>query len=155
MVIKFVALETSLVSRWRDGAADCNGLTPERGLTATEGYPCRYCLGLIAKGDGYLTLAHRPFPALQPYAELGPIFLHANACMRGGGNAAIPEFLNSPRYMVRGYCADDRIVYGTGTIEATAEIPAVAEVKFQDQRVKYLHIRSASNNCYHCRIERV
>jgi Protein of unknown function (DUF1203) len=154
MAIRFVALETALVLCLRDGAPDGNGMVPERGITPADGYPCRHCLGLIAKGDAYLTLAHRPFPALQPYAELGPIFLHANDCPRGGGNAAIPTFLNSPRYMVRGYGADDRIVYGTGTIEATTEIPAAAEAKFKDERVRYLHVRSASNNCYHCRIER-
>ena len=154
MAIRFVALETALVMRLRDGAPDGNGMVPERGMTPADGYPCRHCLGLIAKGDAYLTLAHRPFPALQPYAELGPIFLHANDCPRGGSDAEIPKFLNSPHYMVRGYGADDRIVYGTGTIEATSEIPAAAEAKFKDERVKYLHVRSASNNCYHCRIER-
>jgi Protein of unknown function (DUF1203) len=154
MAIRFVALESALVARLRDGAPDANGMAPECGITPADGYPCRHCLGQIAKGDAYLTLAHRPFPALQPYAELGPIFLHASNCPRGGGDAAIPGFLNSPRYMVRGYGADDRIVYGTGTIEATVEIPAAAAAKFRDERVKYLHVRSASNNCYHCRIER-
>jgi Protein of unknown function (DUF1203) len=155
MMIQFVALATDLVNRLRAGAADANGQVPERGVTPADGYPCRHCLGLIAKGDPYLTLAHRPFPALQPYAELGPVFLHANECPRGGGDATIPAFLNSPRYMVRGYGADDRIVYGTGTIEATSDIPAAAAAKFKDPRVKYLHVRSASNNCYHCRIDPV
>lgn len=154
MAIRFIALETAHVERLQAGAADANGMVAERSITPVDGYPCRHCLALIAKGEAYLTLAHRPFPALQPYAELGPIFLHASGCQRGGGDAAIPKFLNSPRYMVRGYGADDRIVYGTGTIEATTEIPAAAAVKFADARVAYLHVRSASNNCYHCRIER-
>jgi hypothetical protein len=154
MTIRFIALETDLVQRLRAGGSDSYGLAPERGITAADGYPCRHCLGLIAKGDAYLTLAHRPFPALQPYAELGPIFLHAADCPRGGGTAAIPTFLDSPRYLLRGYGADDRIVYGTGTIEATTDIPAAAATKLQDPLVSYLHVRSASNNCYHCRIER-
>jgi hypothetical protein len=102
MAIRFVALETDLVISLRAGAPDANGLVPERGITPADGYPCRHCLGLMAKGEAYLTLAHRPFPALQPYAELGPIFLHANDCPRGGGDAVFPAFLNSPRYMVRG-----------------------------------------------------
>lgn len=102
MAIRFVALETDLVISLRAGAPDANGLVPERGITPADGYPCRHCLGLMAKGEAYLTLAHRPFPALQPYAELGPIFLHANDCPRGGGDAVLPAFLNSPRYMVRG-----------------------------------------------------
>ena len=38
--------------------------------------------GDIAEGEPYLTLAYRPFPTLQPYAETGPIFLCAKACPR-------------------------------------------------------------------------
>jgi hypothetical protein len=154
MAIRFIALDTGLVNRWRAGELDANGLPPERGIALAEGFPCRHCLGLISKGDTYLTLAHRPFPSLQPYAEVGPLFVHAADCPRGGDDASIPEFLDSPLYMVRGYGVDDRIVHGTGTIEATAAIPTAAEAKFKDPAVRYLHIRSASNNCFHCRIER-
>jgi hypothetical protein len=153
MAICFVALDPGLVTRWRSGAVDANGQAPERGVTPTGGYPCRHCLTLMAKGVAYLTLAHRPFPTLNPYAEVGPIFVHANSCPHGGGTD-IPQFLDSPRYIVRGYDAGDRIVPGTGTIEATAGIPAAADAKFLDPAVRYLHVRSASNNCYHCAIVR-
>ena len=97
----------------------------------------------------------RPFPALQPYAEVGPVFLHAEPCRRGGGGADIPAFLDSPQYIVRGYGRNDRIVYGTGRVVATPEIPAAADAMLEDPRISYVHVRSASNNCYHCRIERV
>jgi hypothetical protein len=33
------------------------------------GNPCRHCLQMIPEGAGMLVLAHRPFPAPQPYAE--------------------------------------------------------------------------------------
>jgi hypothetical protein len=155
MAIRFVALETELVTEWRAGGADANGHLPERSMTPQDGYPCRHCLTPMAAREVYLTLAHRPFPAPQPYAEMGPIFVHADPCTRGGGDGQIPTFLDSPRYMVRGYGADDRIVYGTGTIVETPQIPAAAERLFEDPRVRYLHVRSASNNCFHCRIERV
>jgi hypothetical protein len=100
-----------------------------------------------------LVLAHRPFPAPQPYAELGPIFLCADPCDAGGGAGQL-EMLASPEYIVRGYGMDDRIVYGTGGVVATGMIPARAETLFADPRVAYLHVRSARNNCYQCRIDR-
>jgi Protein of unknown function (DUF1203) len=155
MGIRFVALETDLVRRLQAGEPDANNQLPERRVAENGGLPCRHCLRMIGKGEEYLILALRPFPAPQPYAELGPIFLHAVACERGGGDATIPAFLDSPRYIVRGYGADDRIVYGTGTIAATPEIPATAQNVFDNVAVKYIHVRSASNNCYHCRIDRV
>ena len=63
--------------------------------------------------------------------------------------------LASPSYIVRGYAANDRIVYGSGQIVATPEIPFAAAGLFEDPRIAYLHVRSASNNCYQCRIDRV
>jgi hypothetical protein len=63
-------------------------------------------------------------------------------------------FLNRQGLLIRGYGADNRIVYGTGKIVAPAEMAVSARQTFADQRVSYLHVRSASNNCYQCRIDR-
>jgi hypothetical protein len=100
-----------------------------------------------------LVLAHRPFPAPQPYAEVGPIFLCAEPCEAGGGED-LPAMLAAPDYIVRGYGVDDRIVYGTGGVVATAAIPARAAELLADDRVDYVHVRSARNNCFQCRVER-
>jgi hypothetical protein len=152
--IRFVALESALADRLRAGAPDANGQPAERHVATGDGLPCRHCLAMIAKGEPFLIAAHRPFPAPQPYAEVGPIFLHAKACPSGGGSDRVPAFLDSPRYIVRGYGTDDRIVYGSGLIVETAAIPAAAADLLDDPRIAYLHVRSATNNCYHCRIER-
>ncbi len=100
-----------------------------------------------------LVLAHRPFPARQPYAELGPIFLCAEECLAGGG-AEVPEILASSDYIVRGYGPDDRIVYGTGAVVATELLMDEAAARLADARVAYLHVRSARNTCYQVRIDR-
>jgi hypothetical protein len=62
--------------------------------------------------------------------------------------------LASPDYIVRGYGADDRIVYGTGAVVPTAEIAGRAEELLARDDTAYVHVRSARNNCYQCRIER-
>lgn len=151
--MRFVAIPTEVVRAYQAGGMDANGQVPERTVSDGDGYPCRHCLAMIPKGAGVLVLAHRPFPAPQPYAEVGPIFLCADACEAGGGEA-LPAMLASPEYIVRGYGADDRIVYGTGGVVATGAIPARAEALLSDPRVAYLHVRSARNNCYQCRIDR-
>lgn len=154
MAIRFVALPTEAVHAVREGAPDANGMPVERHVAPTGGLPCRHCLGAIDKGEELLVLAWRPFPEAQPYAEVGPIFLHGRDCARGGGSEAIPAFLNSPRYIVRGYGADDRIVYGTGAVIETERIPGYAEELLARPGIAYAHVRSATNNCFHCRIER-
>ncbi len=154
MRIRFIALDTDLVAGLQTGAPDANGQPPERAVASDDGYPCRHCLADIKRGERYLTLAHRPFPSPQPYAEVGPIFLHAEPCSRGGTVATLPAFLDSPQYIVRGYDHHHRIVYGTGQVIATERVAAFADEILSDPRIAYLHVRSASNNCYQCRIER-
>ena len=155
MTIRFKALPTEDVRRLQRGGPDAYGFTPERKTSDGDGVPCRHCLKNVAAGDDYLILAYRPFPALQPYAETGPIFLHADECERAPEAEALPElFAQTKDYIVRGYGADDRIVYGSGAVVPTLDIPARAETLLARPDIAYLHMRSARNNCYQCRIER-
>ncbi len=151
--MRYVAIPTDMARHYQSGGLDANGQVPERVVLDQESGPCRHCLRMISKGAGMLTLSHRPFSAPQPYAELGPVFLCAEPCAQGGGEA-LPEMLGAPDHIVRGYGADDRIVYGTGGVVVTKAIPARAEALFANPQIAYLHIRSARNNCYQCRIDR-
>jgi hypothetical protein len=154
MTIRYRALGTEEVRRLQHGGADAYGQQPERNISDGDGMPCRHCLSNIAAGDAYLILAHRPFASLQPYAETGPIFLHADLCQRAAETSSLPEILASPDYIVRGYSSDDRIVYGSGSVVPTETIGARAAALFERDDIAYLHVRSARNNCYQCRIER-
>jgi hypothetical protein len=151
---RFLALSTAAVHAVQAGGPDANGQPPERHVSDGDGNPCRHCLTEIAVGEPMLVLAWRPFPAPQPYAELGPIFLHARACSRWEGQGVPTMFLAWDRLLVRGYGRDNRIVYGTGQVVATAELAAVAGMLLERPEIAYLHARSVRNNCYQCRIER-
>lgn len=153
--LKFIALNTETAHSLRAGNPDANGQAPERQISDGSGLPCRHCLTDVAAGEPFLILAHRPFPEAQPYAETGPIFLHAEPCERHGDGAEVPAlFLSRAQALIRGYGKDDRIVYGTGQVVPAAEIGAVARDLLAAPEIGYLHLRSASNNCYQCRIER-
>ncbi|MBI1220296.1 MAG: DUF1203 domain-containing protein [Rhodobacteraceae bacterium] len=153
MSIHFTALPTDTVRALQAGGPDANGQLPERRTSDGVGVPCRHCLQQVPAGRDYLILAHRPFPALQPYAETGPIFLCADPCAPGGGEA-LPDMLASPQYIVRGYGADDRIAYGTGGVVPTPGIPDRAAALLARDDIAYVHVRSAANNCYQVRIDR-
>ncbi len=153
MPIRFTPIETDLVRRYRSGGADANGQAPEHAVSDGDGNPCRHCLSMIPEGAGMLVLAHRPFATVQPYAEVGPIFLCADACQAGGG-ADLPAMLTSPDYIVRGYGADERIIYGTGGVVARDAIIDRAATLLADPKVAAVHVRSARNNCFQVRIDR-
>lgn len=153
-MLKFVALETDIARHFQKGGADANGQPPERTRSDGAGNPCRHCLREIPRDVEMLILSHRPFPAPQPYAETGPIFLCAAPCPRGGGSD-IPRILEtSPDYLMKGYSADHRIKYGTGRVISRANLPSYAKTLLDDPSVAYVHVRSARNNCYQLRIDR-
>ena len=151
--MQFSPIPTAIVRAYQAGGLDANGQLPESAVSDGDGNPCRHCLQKIPKDAKMLILAHRPFPAPQPFAELGPIFLCAEACTAGGGGD-LPAVLTSPAYILRGYSAQHRIVSGTGAVVATDKIAAQIIDRFASADVAYVHLRSASNNCFYCRIDR-
>lgn len=153
-MIHYIALPTPIARAYQAGGMDAHGQSPERSVSDGGGNPCRHCLKDIPEGSKMLILAHRPFDGLHPYAETGPIFLCAEPCAQGSA-ASCPEILqSSPDYLLKGYSADDRIVYGTGAVIKSEEVEPYATQVFDDPQVAYIHVRSARNNCYQVRIER-
>jgi hypothetical protein len=153
--IRFIAMPTEEARAYQRGAPDAYGHTPERKVSDGPGHPCRHCLRNVDAGQDYLVFAYRPFPALQPYAETGPVFLHAEECERAPETEVIPKlFWASRDYILRGYSSDNRIVYGTGGVVPTSEISGRAHELLERDDVVYVHMRSARNNCYQLRIER-
>jgi hypothetical protein len=153
--LKFLPIPTETARAYQSGGLDPNGQVPERHVSDGDGKPCRHCLANVARGEPYLILAHRPFPAPQPYAEQGPIFLHAEPCEAYGEPNAVPAMLlRSETMIIRGYGTDDRIKYGTGQVVATTALADKAAELLARDDVGYLHVRSARNNCFQCRIER-
>jgi hypothetical protein len=110
-------------------------------------------LGLIAEGTEKLVLAYRPFASLHPYAETGPIFLHAKPCQRYEGETLPPWFDYLDPAIVRGYGSDHWIRYDTGNVVRGKEIARACEAILGDSTIAYVHVRS-KYNCFQCRVDR-
>jgi len=152
--LRFEAMPTDIARAFRSGALDANGMAPERFISDGSGIPCRHCLSDVTAGDPVLVLAYRPFPEPQPYAEIGPIFLHAEHCDRYDPVAGVPPVILARKDLVmRGYDADDRIVEGTGQAVQSNEVDAAAAALLDRPEVAYIHARCAWNTCYQCRID--
>lgn len=148
-------IATETVRALRDGGKDAHGQVPERAISNGQGNPCRHCLQFIPEGAEMLILAHRPFDAPQPYAEVGPIFFCADDCAPWTG-AGFPPVLGvgGDDRLIKGYDADDRIVYGLGRISTPDGMEEAIGDVLADPRVAYAHVRSSTNNCYTCRADR-
>ncbi|MBL4907341.1 MAG: DUF1203 domain-containing protein, partial [Sneathiella sp.] len=119
------------------------------------GLPCRHCLQEIAEGDEFLILSYKPFETEQPFAEQGPIFLHAKECDAYSDQNNLPEMYEPENQtLLRGYSRHDRIVYGTGQVVTNRDINQAAKEILATKGVQYIHARSATNNCFQFRIDR-
>lgn len=154
--IRFAAMPTADAENLWNGGADAYGRLPETMNSDGPGHPCRHCLKNIETGDALLVFAYRPFPELQPYAETGPVFLHKQPCARYAATEVMPPVLTTSRdFILRGYGENDRIVYGTGAVTDIADITAYAGQLLDRSDVAYVHVRSARNNCFQCRIDAI
>lgn len=151
--IRFIGMSAQVAQRLRDGGPDAYGCAPELTVSDGGGNPCRHCLGHVPKGAGMLVLAYRPFDALQPYAETGPVFLCAHDCAAWAG-AGLPPALDSADYLLKGYTADQRIRYGTGKVVPRDQIEAYAASLLERDEISFVDVRSARNNCFQARIVR-
>jgi hypothetical protein len=146
-------ISSAEVERIRRGGRDANGQPALARIAEGVANPCRHCLELIREGEAKLVLAYRPFPSLQPYAELGPIFLHAEPCTRYESEQLPAWFAYMDPAIVRGYDGDDWIRYDTGNVVPGAELAAACRQILADATVAYVHVRSKFN-CFQCRVDR-
>lgn len=153
MTLNYLPYNANEVAALRAGGPDAYGNPAEHAISDGAGNPCRSCLCNIVAGKGMLVCAARPFAALQPYAETGPVFFCADECTAYDGATIPPVLRSSPDYLVKAYDAVDRIVYGTGQITPNDQIEGYAASLLGRGDVAYVDVRSARNNCFLTRIK--
>ncbi len=153
MTLVVRGISTGWVDEIRRGGPDANGHPALSRVAEGVANPCRHCLGLIREGEAKLVLAYRPFDALQPYAESGPIFLHEAQCPRYEADALPGWFDFMDPALVRGYGSDDWIRYDHGHVVRGPEIGRACHEILSDETVAYVHVRS-KYNCFQCRVDR-
>lgn len=151
--LKVSGIPTHRAQALRAGGVDAHGLPPLIRRSEGPGNPCRHCLSLIAPGEPKLVLAYRPFEAPQPYAETGPIFLHAHECPRYEGEQLPAWFRFLQPALVRGYDAADWIVYESAEVVPGEDLDAACRRILAREDVAYVHVRSKFN-CFQCRVDR-
>jgi hypothetical protein len=153
MEIRVRGIPSLEVDRLRAGGPDAHGQGALVRIAEGAANPCRHCLDLIREGDEKLVLAYRPFSRAQPYAEVGPIFLHPNACPHYDRSEVPRWFLFMDPALVRGYGEDDWIRYDTGRVVPGRGIEDACREILSDPSIAYVHVRSKFN-CFQCRVER-
>ncbi len=144
------AIPTAELDRIRAGGVDDlgNELRPQR---ADGGEPLRCCLRDATAGEDLLLIGYRPSPLGGPYAETGPVFVHADRCAGYREPAAYPAGFRHRTLVFRSYGPDGRIVDGEVVTGPDTE-PAIERLLGRPE-VARIDIRSIPYGCYLFRIE--
>lgn len=116
------------------------------------GAPLRCCLRDATVGERIALVAWQPAALPGPYAEVGPVFIHADSCPGYAEVDAYPAGFRHRSQLFRAYDAqgrqvDNRIVEGR---EAETEITSL----FSDPDIAYVHSRNMLADCYMFAISR-
>ena len=111
------------------------------------GSPLRCCLRSAEPGERMLLVTYTPPGVEGPYAERGPVFIHAEPCPGYADVHAYPTGIGPRQQIVRGYDHDGNM--------ATATVVADGHAAEQELRVvlarpdiRVAHVRNVAPGCY-------
>lgn len=153
MELRISAMPTEHANAIRRTFDDGFGNTARHVVDRDGGSPCRYCLRRTVPGERVLLYSYRPFAHPSPYQEMGPVFVHADACERYPEDAGIPRDFADHHLILRAYDAHDDIS-GSQCYAAPGDAARMAQTLLEDAAVAYVHARSYTRGCFLFRIER-
>jgi hypothetical protein len=147
------ALAPARLEAIRSRGTDDSGNAVSRGLRGEGGEPLRCCLRLAEAGEQVLLIAYRPFDRPGPYAETGPVFIHAARCAGYSPQAGYPEAFRDRMQVFRSYDAEGVITGGRLCSPQERAEDVIAEI-FEDESVERIHTRNVVFCCYMLQIRR-
>ena len=115
-----------------------------------EGWePLRCCLRVARADEQIALISYSPFTVRSPWAEVGPVFIHAEACEGHPSAGELPGELRSGPRILRTYYADESLDYDDITfVRADNDVePAIRELLARPQ-VAAVHVRAAASQCF-------
>ena len=117
------------------------------------GTPLRCCLREARRGERVTLIAYQPARIGGPYAEVGPVFIHADTCDGYAESECYPEGFRHRQQLLRAYSPDGRIVDAAIATNGD-EAEAVCATFFERQEIAYIHSRNVLWGCYMFAIRR-
>ncbi len=151
--LSFEAIPPDRLARIRATMTDEAGhlLTEEAGHPG--GSPLRCCLRESRSGERVLLLSYAPPGGRGPYAETGPVFVHAQPC---GGYATpdrYPPALRHRQQVVRAYDHEGRIAAGVLAADGGRAMPVIRGLLARPE-VALVQLRNVGYGCYNFAVRR-
>lgn len=122
-------------------------------VDASGGSPLRCCLRESAPGERIALMAYTPPGTSGPYAERGPVFIHAEPCSGYLTPGRYPPGLRHRQQVVRAYGADGRIAAGVLVNDGDHALAVIRGLLGQPD-VALVHLRNVGYGCYNFAVRR-
>jgi Protein of unknown function (DUF1203) len=117
-----------------------------------ETAPCRVCLRIPSRPEEMILMSYQPLPDANPYAEVGPIFVHARHCRPYSDVGTFPSDFETRPLILRAYGYDGRIADAVVAEPGRASIEAAGLLHRKE--VAEIHVRHVSYTCFDFKIVR-
>ncbi len=117
------------------------------GEDGAGGTPLRCCLREARVGERVALIAYQPATVGGPYAEVGPVFIHAEDCSGYATPDRYPDDFRQRRQVLRAYGRDSAIV-DAAIAENGDEAEALCGAFLARPDVAYIHSRNVLYGCY-------
>jgi Protein of unknown function (DUF1203) len=113
--------------------------------------PCRHCLRWAQPGERVILFPYAAIASGHPYAETGPIFVHANECQRYSATDAYPADFRTGR-VFRAYDSNYHII--DAEVVDGREPDLVIQELFKNPETAFVDVRSVTHGCFTFRVQR-
>jgi Protein of unknown function (DUF1203) len=149
LTLRYVPIRTEIAQRARKTRRDAFGHDIE---VYQDTGPCRVCLRISPAPENFLLLSYQPLPDRNPYAEVGPIFVHEHDCAPYPALDAFPEDFVGRELVLRAYDGEGRIF--DAAVARSGEGARVAAELLSNADVHEVHVRHTSYTCFDFKIVR-
>ncbi|MEJ7629409.1 MAG: DUF1203 domain-containing protein [Nocardioidaceae bacterium] len=149
------AIASDHLDRIRAAGRDDFGNPFDVTVDVDGGSPLRCCLRPTEPGERIALIAHSPSPGPGPYAEVGPVFVHAEAC-RGYQTPAQypPGYRDWAPMIFRPYDASGAMVYPALAMVEAEHAERVIATMLADPGIELIHARNVYAGCFMFTIHR-
>jgi hypothetical protein len=148
----YLPVDDMTVRAVRETLRDAHGNALRVQESDSDTAPCRSCLRVTPRGTRLILFAHRPFETEGPYAEIGPVFVHAEACEPYRARSVFPPDFRARPLVFRAYDAAGAI-HGA-TLAYGKEAERTLARQFADVAVARVHVRNPAWGCFDFAVER-
>jgi len=146
--LRVIAIDPSRLEAVRAAGKDEHG-NQFRPYGALGWEPLRCCLRIAAEGERIALISYAAFTAQSPWAEVGPVYVHADDCGGYPGSSDLPAELRTGPRILRSYHADETLDYDDIEYVPDGEDVESALRELLDRpNVALVHVRAAMTQCF-------